>query len=168
MKEDLLKNIATAISVKCKKIYADYRKQERQACLLNREQCINNILYALQKDLFEVMGEHAYPKLANIAHPSYIRIHGWRTVPAGAVVYQYELDKELYADMPKRIPEPVLSRIQRSINLDIAQKQNVLKNIYPLTFIQANFCFLFYGMQVTCMKDMGTFVLMEIATNVQP
>lgn len=155
-------------AIKSKRIYADCKRQERQARLLERERCINNALYALQQDLFKVMGGHAYSKLANIAQPSYIRIHGWRAVPAGAVVYQYELDKELYVDMPKRIPEPILAHIQRSVNLDIAQKQNEMKTVYPMEFIRANFCFLYYGMQVTCMKDMGTYVLMEVVTNVQP
>lgn len=168
MNSDFLKNVTTYISDKCKQEHQRQLQQQNQTYLQTRNQNVFQIMSMLQKDLYECIGNRHYPKIINIASPSYIRICNYR-IMNNTVIYQFELDKEIHADnYSDKIPPFILEKLLRNINLDKTQKQRELLNLYPVEYISISYPCLFAGFKVLSLRDIGVSIVMDVACNIQP
>lgn len=168
MNINLFTDLCTAVSDSCKKAHQKYLSQQETQKQQEQNQWNREIMFALQKDLFEVLGNRHYHRLVQITHPACIRMQGWKKSPTKGILYLYGLDKELSLNASGRIPETLLSQIWNNMNLDIVQKQNELVSVFSPDVFYSNFPFLYCGMQIAGLKDIGTSVVLEVMTNVQP
>lgn len=138
----------------------------RKKHILQQQQHLTNtsdIMYNMTVDLFEAIGNRNYPNLQNISYLADIRLHNFRIVN-GCTVYQFEIDKV----SENRISIPLRKKLRDNMNHDIVQAQRQIISIYGAEWLAAVYPFLYSGMYITSVQDIGHSVIIDVVSHIQP
>ena len=131
--------------------------QEKQV----RDALISEFMHEMTFDLYEGFKNHSYYILEPIYTPDTIRIHDY-TLYNDCIVYHFSLDKKSLG----KTAAIVLDKLQQNFNLDLYSAQRNIVQQCGLPYLQLHHPFLYYGIYVVDVQDLGgPEIIISVKTN---
>lgn len=138
--------------------YRNYKLlQQKQV----RDTLISEFMYQMTFDLYEGFKNHSYYILEPIYTPDAIRIHNY-TLYDDCIVYHFTLDKKNLG----KTAAIILEKLKQNFNLDLASAQRNIVQQCGYPYLQMHHPFLYYGIYVVDIKDLGgPEIIIAVKTN---
>lgn len=167
--ENIIKNICNYVSIiylYFKNLYKSEKEQAKQQQLLiqakQKQQYMYNIMSGLAKELYSVLNRRRYYFIQTILSPNDIRIVGCQ-MAENKVYYIFELSKST----SNSVQTAVLLKVKENINSDIAQLCHHLLSTYGEYSFSISYPFLYYGIMVVGIQDIGLGIQIKVLSNYQ-
>ena len=128
------------------------------------EGIIYNCMANISFNMYEALHNSSYSNINQLHSPSDIRIENYTVTPQGDLLYHFSLPKTCVTT----INSTALQCIRKRMNIDIARSRHILVQQYGDNFVAVNYPFIFHGLSVASIKDVGFDVMVTVVTPLKP
>jgi hypothetical protein len=161
--KDTIKKLASNVLEIIKRQHNNAIKQAQAQAIQTERLKISTLMYDMTVDLFQGLGGRQYTSLVTITVPADIRVYNY-VLKNNDYIYEFTISKQ---NMNK-IAITLLQQIVFNMNRDLAQAQFRISSAYGNAMLCSAFPFLYQGVYVIGAVDVGTDVVLSVATNVTP
>lgn len=124
---------------------------------------IYSIMTNISIELFQALSGRHFPNLATIHTPSDIRIVNYQ-ICKDCYIYYFHLSKQNY----EKYAITVLNAIKENMQRDIYRFHNELVSYYGTDYVESCYPFIYYGLYVIKLEDVGDSIRLSVVSHFYP